>query len=111
MTFLAFGAAVVWSLGTEATAAPDADASLVAEDVSFSHTGLAARSGEVTVALANEDLFWHTFTIQELGVDLLVPVGAVRTVTFDAPAGTYEFICRIPGHPEAGMKGTLTIRG
>lgn len=53
-------------------------------------------AGEVTVGLANQDLFWHTFTIEELGVDLPVPVGASLTVTFDASPGNYRFICPDP---------------
>jgi plastocyanin len=64
----------------------------------------------VTVSLANHDLFWHTFTIERLGVNLDVPVGGTRTVTFTAAAGTYKFICTIPGHAAAGMRGTLIVR-
>jgi hypothetical protein len=29
--------------------------------------------GRVTVVLTNHDLFWHTFTIDELDVDLEAP--------------------------------------
>jgi uncharacterized cupredoxin-like copper-binding protein len=29
--------------------------------------------------------------------------------TFNRP-GTFEFACLIPGHFEAGMKGTITVR-
>lgn len=29
-------------------------------------------------------------------------------MTFPGP-GTYEFVCGITGHAEAGMKGTLTV--
>jgi uncharacterized cupredoxin-like copper-binding protein len=43
-------------------------------------------------------------------VNVNIPVGAERRTTFDAPAGTYEFVCAIPGHGQAGMKGTLTVR-
>ena len=64
----------------------------------------------MTVSLANHDLFWHTFTIERLGVNLDVPVGGSRSVTFTAALGTYTFICRIPGHAAAGMRGTLTVR-
>ena len=74
-------------------------------------TEIATTAGEVTVTLENKDLFWHTFTIEELGVDLRVPIGAELPVTFEAPPGEYEFICAIPGHTEAGMHGTLTVDG
>lgn len=33
------------------------------------------------------------------------------TVTFTAPAaGSYTYICTVPGHYAAGMKGTLTVQ-
>ena len=28
----------------------------------------------------------------------------------NAPAGTYQFYCNVPGHKEAGMVGTLVVR-
>ena len=87
---------------------PAADASLEAKNVAFSNIAISVVAGEVTVAFTNRDLFWHTFTIESLGVDLAVPVGATRSITFEVEPGTYEFKCRIPGHPEAGMVGTLT---
>ena len=97
------------SLTSTGAAGPVADAALVAENVAFSESGLSVGAGQVTVSLANQDLFWHTFTIESLDIDLPVPVGATRSVTFDVDAGTYEFKCRIPGHPEAGMTGTLIV--
>ena len=62
----------------------------------------------MTVAVRNRDLFWHTFTIDTLGVDITAPVG-VRSASFEAEPGTYEFYCRIPGHATLGMRGTLTV--
>jgi plastocyanin len=79
-------------------------------NVAFSPDSLAAPSGRLTVAMRNRDLFWHTFTVRALRVDLKVPVGSVRSVTFDARPGSYRFYCRIPGHAAAGMRGTLTVR-
>lgn len=93
---------------------PDRDPAgihLVAENVAFDQAELSASAGSITVSLENRDLFWHTFTIEELGVDLRVPVSAEMTVTFDAAPGEYTFICAIPGHPEAGMEGTLLVEG
>jgi plastocyanin len=85
------------------------DVVVTAADVAFSSTELRAPAGEVTVRMDNTDLFWHTFTVDELGVDLQVPVGGARSVTFDAPPGEYPFYCKIPGHPQAGMRGTLIL--
>ena len=65
--------------------------------------------GVLDIATRNRDLFWHTFTIDELDVDLRVPVGARRRATFDAPPGTYEYYCAIPGHRTLGMKGVLVV--
>jgi plastocyanin len=75
----------------------------------FSTDALSATGPTVTVAVTNHDLFWHTFTIGELGVDLRVPVGDEKTVTFHAPPGTYAYICGIPGHASF-MRGVLTVR-
>lgn len=102
---------LVWGVATgRAEMAPEG-IQLVSENVAFSETDLTAEAPEVTVTLENKDLFWHTFTIEELAVDLRVPVGAEIPVTFRAPPGQYQFICAIPGHPEAGMVGTLTVEG
>jgi plastocyanin len=79
-------------------------------NAAYSTTSLAAPRGQVTVVLTNRDLFWHTFTIHQLGVDLEAPLGGTREVTFTAPAGSYRFYCRVPAHAAAGMRGTLTIR-
>jgi len=113
---ITIGLALLWLVGVTTWAmvsgnreAPDATIALVAENVAFSDDVLAVSSGEVTVEVANRDLFWHTFTVVDLGVDLRVPVGAERIVAFDAPPGTYQYICAIPGHPEAGMKGSLIV--
>jgi len=70
---------------------------------------LQASSGQVTVAVRNRDLFWHTFTIDALGVDVRAPVGQLRSATFEARPGTYSFYCRIPGHATLGMRGTVTV--
>jgi plastocyanin len=79
-------------------------------NAAYSTTSLAAPRGQVTVVLTNHDLFWHTFTIRELGVDLEAPLGGTRDVTLTAPPGSYRFFCRVPAHAAAGMQGTLTIR-
>jgi nitrite reductase (NO-forming) len=117
---LAAGAVVALAavLAVVAVAGPQEDTAsqgsqriaLRAAKTAYSTTTLTARPGSVTVSLANRDLFWHTFTIQRLGVNVDVPVGGTRSVSFTAKPGTYTFLCTIPGHASAGMRGTLTIR-
>jgi len=78
-------------------------------NVAYVPDSLQARAGKVTVAVHNRDLFWHTFTISALKVDVRAPVGRLRSATFEAKPGTYTYYCRIPGHVTLGMRGTLTV--
>jgi plastocyanin len=108
---VALAALVLAAIGVgDQTQALAGDIELVTEDVKFSEDDVTAEAGTVGVVVANRDLFWHTFTIKELDVNVNVPVGGERRVAFEASPGTYEFICAIPGHTQAGMKGTLTVR-
>jgi plastocyanin len=77
--------------------------------VAFQPASLTAPSGQVTVDLTNQDLFWHSFTMNRPAVNLDVPVGGERRVTFSAEPGSYEFYCRVPGHRQAGMVGALRV--
>jgi len=64
---------------------------------------------DVTVQLPNKGVTPHNFSIDELGISVDLPVGASEEVVINAPAGTYEYYCNVPGHKEAGMIGTLTV--
>jgi uncharacterized cupredoxin-like copper-binding protein len=64
---------------------------------------------DVTVQLPNEGVTPHNFSIDELGIDVDIAPGATEETVINAPAGTYEYYCNIPGHKQAGMVGTLTV--
>ena len=111
-------AVLVGAVGLVGIAAATTDDGLVAhpgdvrvsgKNVHFKPERLRAHDGTVTVVFKNRDLFWHTFTMDALDVDLRVPVKATRRMKFDAAPGTYHFYCAIPGHDAAGMHGTLTV--
>ena len=75
----------------------------------FDPVNLSFGAGEsVSFTFVGESQF-HTFTVEELGID--VDVGGGETVsfrhTFNTP-GTYELIC-VP-HRALGMVGTITVR-
>ena len=62
----------------------------------------------VTFALCAESEF-HTFTVDELGIDVSVDVGSSERLvfTFDQ-SGTFQLIC-VP-HEALGMTGTITVQ-
>ncbi|MCH8864968.1 MAG: cupredoxin domain-containing protein [Chloroflexi bacterium] len=50
----------------------------------------------------------HTFTIDELGINIAVGSGQTTTKEFTVEkAGTFSFYCAVPGHQDAGMVGIL----
>jgi plastocyanin len=113
--FVAWGALVLLVaaiVGTFVAPAPvkahTGDLRMVTKDTKFIPVSLEASGGKVGVFVANEDLFWHTFTIRKLHVNLNIPVGGHRRVEFDATPGTYEIVCVI--HEQSGMKGTLVVK-
>jgi glucose/arabinose dehydrogenase len=65
-----------------------------------------------TIQIVSTGVALHDFTADELGIKVDIPPGETVTVQIpaDAAPGTYDFICSIPGHAEAGMVGTLTIQ-
>lgn len=86
-------------------AAATSDVLVVSDGFEFVPEKLAAEGGVVSVHLDNADAFSHTFTIDELNVDLFVAGKTSERVEFSAPPGDYVFYC-VP-HP--WMEGILTI--
>jgi len=91
--------------------AGEADVTVTMVDIAFEPNEFTiAADTDVVVFLLNDGALEHNFVIDELGVaSETVPGGGSTTVTINAPAGTYEYYCSIPGHREAGMVGTLTV--
>ncbi|HWB70861.1 MAG TPA: cupredoxin domain-containing protein [Egibacteraceae bacterium] len=83
------------------------DIRVVTEHLEFLPSQVNADGGTISVHVSNNDSTRHTFTIDELAVDLNVPPGTTQRVTFSAEPGTYRFYCR-PHAP--GMQGELAIR-
>jgi plastocyanin len=87
--------------------AQEGDIELVTKDIEFGQTSIEAEGGRISVFVDNQDATLHTFTIDELDVDLDIPASKSARVTFDAEPGTYEFYC-VPH--EEDMEGTLRVQ-
>ena len=107
LMLLVVAVAVIGRLTYDSPPAQSGDVEIAAQDFEFSTNVIEADGGEVSVFIDNKDSALHTFTVEELDVDVAVPGGSTARVTFDATAGSYEFIC-IPH--ESDMKGTLEVR-
>ena len=72
---------------------------------------LRGRVGEtVALRLENGDTQTQSFDIDAFNVHVPMPTGSPALALFTPTApGTYTFYCRIPGHTEAEMVGTLTV--
>jgi plastocyanin len=98
------------SAGVSAEALAQLPALVSAHD-KFDQAELRARVGEtVALRLDNRDAERHYFDIDELNVHVAMPSGTPALALFrSSTPGTYTFYCRVPGHREAGMVGTLIV--
>lgn len=65
--------------------------------------------GETVSFILTAETEFHTFTVDELGIDVGVDPGETETLTFTFDeAGEYYLYC-IP-HESLGMTGTITVR-
>jgi plastocyanin len=109
VVFVVASLGLVWAMTGKDQAVPSGAVEVQTANVAYVPRSLRVPAGKVTVAVRNRDLFWHTFTIDALKVDVRAPTGALRSASFEAKPGTYSYYCRIPGHATLGMRGTLTV--
>jgi mono/diheme cytochrome c family protein len=69
-----------------------------------------ASAGELNVESPNESGVPHNIVIEGKGEGDVVQDGGVSKFNASFTAGKYEFFCSVPGHREAGMTGTLTVK-
>jgi alcohol dehydrogenase (cytochrome c) len=69
-----------------------------------------AKPGAVTFVFKNVGHVLHDFKIDGKKTPLIQPGKTAKlTVTF-TKKGNYPYLCTVPGHAQAGMRGTFTVR-
>jgi nitrite reductase (NO-forming) len=80
-------------------------------DLGFKPNALTVdQPGHYTIKLINDGAIPHDITFAN-GAKLLANGKETKTLDVEIPAGGTTFICSIPGHADAGMKGTITVAG
>lgn|SRR5262249_579864 len=80
----------------------------------YDQSSVSAKAGAVTIAFDNKQPLQHDVAVADssgkvLGQTDLVSSGTANA-TVNLTPGTYTFYCTVPGHREAGMQGTLTVK-
>jgi uncharacterized cupredoxin-like copper-binding protein len=98
------------SLGAAGT--PPAGAATVnvtATEYNFKLSKASVTHGKVVFLVANKGKLAHDFSINGTTSALVSP-GKSTTLTVTLDAGKMVYLCTVPGHAGAGMKGTLTVK-
>ena len=69
-----------------------------------------ARPGKVTFVFKNVGHVLHDFKINGKKTSLIGPGKTARLVVTFKKKAKYTYLCTVPGHAAAGMKGTFTVR-
>ncbi|MGE0067029.1 MAG: plastocyanin/azurin family copper-binding protein [Solirubrobacterales bacterium] len=96
-------------------AGPGGTVELAADESALAYTtdSLEVDAGEVEIAFTNPSSIGHDVDVEKDGEDLggtEVISESEESVTLDLEPGEYTFFCSVPGHREAGMEGTLTVK-
>jgi plastocyanin len=80
----------------------------------FDKSDLQAKPGNVRITMQNPAPVPHNVSLEGPGgLDKHGPTvqkGGASEVEATVKAGTYTYYCSVPGHREAGMQGTLTVK-
>jgi len=82
--------------------------------LAYTSDSATAATGKVTVDFTNPQPLTHDVAIEDssgktIGKTELIAEGSDSAV-IDLKPGEYTFYCTVPGHREAGMEGTLTVK-
>ncbi len=76
-------------------------------ELKFTLSRKTVAKGVTTFKVTNKGKLTHDFKIAGKVTKKLAP-GKTATLTVTLKAGKYPYLCTVPGHAAAGMKGTVT---
>jgi plastocyanin len=96
-----------------ATPVPSGVVAVDAKEYAFTPSTITVPAGSVTFSVKNVGSQEHEFEIFKGDsvvdeIEAIVP-GLTKGATVTLQAGSYTFVCKLNGHDQLGMKGTLTV--
>jgi uncharacterized cupredoxin-like copper-binding protein len=82
---------------------------VTASEFKFVLSTKTAKAGSVVFTVVNKGKLAHDFKIGGKKTPMLAP-GKSGKVTVTLKAGKFPYICTVPGHAAAGMKGTFVVK-
>jgi plastocyanin len=78
--------------------------------LAFQTKQASAPAGKLTVEMPNKSGTPHDIVIDAKGKGQIVQNGGVSKFSATFGPGKYTYYCSVPGHRQAGMQGTLTVK-
>lgn len=73
-----------------------------------------SKAGKVTVNFTNQSAVPHDVAIEDEAGETVAQTEVLAegsdSTTANLKPGTYKYFCTVPGHRQAGMEGTLTVK-
>ena len=107
--------ALTLAVGVSAFAATSATTSVAVtsgkpSEFHFTLSKKTVKKGTVVFKVTNRGTISHDFKIAGKKTKLVAPGSTTTLKTVFKKAGKYKFLCTVPSHAEAGMRGVLTVK-
>jgi plastocyanin len=81
--------------------------------LAYDKKSLNAKAGKVLITFDNPSAIPHDVAIEQDGEEIAITEQIAEgkdSLSAELEPGSYTFLCTVPGHAEAGMEGTLTVK-
>jgi uncharacterized cupredoxin-like copper-binding protein len=83
-------------------------------NLAFTTSEATSKAGKVTVNFTNQSAVPHDVAFEDEAGETIAQTETVAegtdSTTAELKPGKYTFYCTVPGHRQAGMEGTLTVK-
>ena len=107
-TFIVLTIAVAAIAFPAASSASGTKVTVTATEFHFKLSRSTVPHGKITFVLVNKGHLKHDFKIDGKKTPQIAP-GKTATLVVTLKKGTYSYVCTVPGHAAAGMKGKLKV--